>query len=104
MVPTLVSLRVELPLALFTMALSLPKVNKPASVTSNVPDVPLVKAPPLLMPVPLMVIGTDKELPCTSSAAPDITVTRPVPKWAELDPPKTVPAFKMPLATVVPPL
>ena len=70
----------ELPLALLTIALSLPKVNKPDSVEAVEPVEELVKAPPLLTPVPLMVIGTDKELPCTSSAAPDMTVTRPVPK------------------------
>ena len=68
----------------------------------------LIKAPPKLKPVPLMVRALSRVLPFKSKAAPDETVNAPVPTaplvMLEVVPVELMPSFKVPPDTVVPPV
>ena len=68
----------------------------------------LIKAPPELMPVPLMVKALRMVLPFTSNTAPDESVTAPVPTaplvMLDVLPVELTPSFKVPTETAVPPV
>ena len=68
----------------------------------------LIKAPPALIPVPLMVRAFSKALPFRSKDAPYDTVNAPVPNaplvMLEVVPVELMPSFKVPPEMVVPPL
>ena len=67
----------------------------------------LIKAPPKLMPVPLMVSALKRVLPYRSNNAPDATVTAPTPTapllMLEVDPVELAPIRTVPPETVLPP-
>ena len=97
-VPPIAPLNVMLPPPLPIEDAVVPKVIDPAYVTAVA--VLLVKAPALLIPVPLRVKAfvPDTVVPFRSSTAPEATVTEPAPSAVPFA------TFKVPAVTVVPPV
>ena len=112
--PTLVSANVLPETMPPTVKLPAPPIELLASMATVPLTVPalllslLIKAPPELMPVPLMVKALKTVLPFTSNTVPNESVTAPAPTaplvMLDVLPVELIPSFKVPPETVVSPV
>ena len=110
--PTLVRVNVLPETMLLNVKLPAPPKELLAAMATVLLTVPalvaslLIKAPPKLRPVPLMVRAFSMVLPFKSNAAPDNTVKAPVPTaplvMLAVVPVELIPSFKVPPETEVP--